>query len=72
MVSRFDIQVKVASKLGVEPTKLLTAWITEVMKEIGMPVSHFWETATPNRGAPRCPAQYRVVIEEVLREGEES
>ena len=70
MVSRFAIQVEVASRLGLEPTRIQTAWITEVMRELGMPVPHFWETAAPNRGVPRCPAQYRTVIEEVLREGQ--
>ena len=70
MASLFKMQAKVASKLGIAPTTVRSAWIVDVMREIGMPVPPFWE-GLAGRGATQCPGRYRTVIIEVLREGAE-
>ena len=65
----FEVQEKVASKLGVEPTKILSGWITETQKELGMPTPNIWSSAG-NRAAPPCPERYKAEIIAVLQGGE--
>ncbi len=58
----FEVQARAASKLGVEPSQILSMWVTEARKELGLPVPSIWDNATINWGQSRCPERYKAVI----------
>ena len=67
MLSTFEIQARVAAELGVAPTQILSRWVTEVQKELGMEVPYMWDTPANTRGSARCPSRYRTVIITILQ-----
>ena len=67
MVNLFEIQVRVATELGVEPTQIRSWWITEVLEELGMPFPSIWNSAGSNRGPARCPPRCKAAIIAVVQ-----
>ncbi len=63
----FEVQTLVAAKLGMEPSKILSVWITEAEKELGLPVPPMWDGAITTRVGGKCPARYKATIIAVLQ-----
>ena len=63
----FEVQTLVAAELGVEPTKVLSVWITEVERELGLPVHNMWDGAMTNRVGGKFPERYKAAIIAVLQ-----
>ena len=63
----FEVQTLVAAKFGMEPSKILTVWITEAERELGLPVPPMWDVAMTNRIGGKCPEQYKAAIIAVLQ-----
>ena len=63
----FEVQTLVAAELGLEPSKILSVWITEAEKELGLPVPSMWDGGMTNRVGAKCPARYKAAIIAVLQ-----
>ena len=63
----FEVQTLVAAKLGMEPSEILSVWITEAEKELGLPVPPMWDGAMTNRVGGKCPERYKAAIIAVLQ-----